>query len=89
MENVNTTNNALVEYQQWLQKAEIAGFKMITFKAPCCLGELKTVVPEEKNTMWDSISVCPHCHEPFIKKAYSTRVELFRVVHPSTDLKTA
>lgn len=79
----------LIEYQEWLSKVEDAGFNMLAFTAPCCGNELKTIAPETKGVMWDSLVFCPHCNQPFYKYVYADRVEINLVYRPTTQLKTA
>lgn len=79
----------LAEYNEWMVKAEDAGFNLLVFKTPCCDKDLKTIAPSDKGAMWDSFAVCPHCSEPFLKEVYVDHVVVQRLEHPSTNLKTA
>lgn len=79
----------LTKYHQFIANAENAGCNLLEFKTPCCDRHLKTMAPETVGAMWDSLVICPHCSQPFLKEVYVDRVVVQRLDHPSTNLKTA
>jgi len=83
------SNSKLIEYQEWVSKVEDAGFNLLVYTVPCCGNELKTIAPETKGVMWDSLAFCPHCGQGFVKYAYFDHVKVTLVNHPTTQLKTA
>lgn len=83
------SNAKLIEYQEWMEKAEEAGCHLLEFKTPCCDKNLKTMAPSSEGSMWDSFTVCPHCSEPFLKEVYVDRVVVLLINNLSTNLKIA